>query len=301
MAFKQFLTYFLLIIVLPLSVLGGIAWVYRGNGAEAVAQNKIENKTPAQPRRKTATEKDSQLSSRKPAAPTAKSNSPNTLKSDRVDDSKPAQPAQPSKSDSQSSETSSSSTSPRNTSRPTNDTQKISTRTHPSDHPGPTDEPTKTHSADSNSHEELKKHFAKKILEVYKSDFTRVVFPDTIEIEVGGKKIQFRLESVTTPRRGQPYHDEGIEFVKQTLGNSPVTVYKTFQTQRSNFGYVIVDNKNLGDEVLKNGLGWVYPTARKTKHLIGLETQAKAARKGLWMDEAPEPPWEYVKRQNQRK
>jgi endonuclease YncB( thermonuclease family) len=46
----------------------------------------------------------------------------------------------------------------------------------------------------------------------------------------------------------------------------------------------------------RNGAGWYRKHAPGDTVLEGLETKAKAARKGLWADPQPVPPWEWRKR-----
>ncbi len=138
--------------------------------------------------------------------------------------------------------------------------------------------------------------FEKKVTERIDSKSVKVIYPDTIEIEKDGAKVRVRLESVASPRRGQPFHDDARQFVEELLGSSPVVVHQTGTGSRGMiYGYVIVDGKNVGDEMLKHGFGWHYKRASKSEAMAGLESAAKKAKVGLWADENPTPPWEFKK------
>ncbi len=60
---------------------------------------------------------------------------------------------------------------------------------------------------------------------------------------------------------------------------------------------ILPDGKNLNHEIVKAGFAWWFRKyAPKDKVLEELEPQARAARRGLWADPRPVPPWEWRKR-----
>jgi endonuclease YncB( thermonuclease family) len=51
---------------------------------------------------------------------------------------------------------------------------------------------------------------------------------------------------------------------------------------------------NLNREIVQAGFAWWYRQyARHDKELERLEGEAKAAKRGLWVDKDPMPPWEF--------
>lgn len=59
-------------------------------------------------------------------------------------------------------------------------------------------------------------------------------------------------------------------------------------------GVVTVGGKNLNQELVRAGMAWHYVRyAPKDKTLAKLEADARAALRGLWVDKAPIPPWDY--------
>jgi micrococcal nuclease len=59
---------------------------------------------------------------------------------------------------------------------------------------------------------------------------------------------------------------------------------------------LLPDGRNLGRELVRAGLAWWYrPYAPKDALLAELEAEAKVAKRGLWSDQAPVPPWEWRK------
>jgi endonuclease YncB( thermonuclease family) len=59
-------------------------------------------------------------------------------------------------------------------------------------------------------------------------------------------------------------------------------------------GNVECAGKDAGKHQVSAGMAWVYARyAPKDSPLYGIQTEAKAARRGLWVDEEPVPPWEW--------
>lgn len=59
---------------------------------------------------------------------------------------------------------------------------------------------------------------------------------------------------------------------------------------------ILPDGRNLNHEIVRAGFAWWYRQyARNDKELERLETEARAAKRGLWADDNPVPPWEFRK------
>ena len=57
---------------------------------------------------------------------------------------------------------------------------------------------------------------------------------------------------------------------------------------------ILPDGRNLNQEIVRAGFAWWYRQyARHDKELERLEGEAKAAKRGLWVDKDPLPPWEF--------
>jgi endonuclease YncB( thermonuclease family) len=66
---------------------------------------------------------------------------------------------------------------------------------------------------------------------------------------------------------------------------------------------VLVDSFNLNEELIRVGLAWVYSRycdRPVCENWIGLESEAREAKRGLWRDTNPIPPWEF-RRKKRRK
>jgi len=54
-----------------------------------------------------------------------------------------------------------------------------------------------------------------------------------------------------------------------------------------------VGDVNINAEQVRRGMAWVYRQYAHDLSLYAIEAEAKAARRGLWADPAPIPPWEW--------
>ena len=53
---------------------------------------------------------------------------------------------------------------------------------------------------------------------------------------------------------------------------------------------------DVGAEQVRRGMAWVYRQYSKDRSLYALDSEARAARRGLWADSQPAPPWEWRKK-----
>jgi endonuclease YncB( thermonuclease family) len=57
----------------------------------------------------------------------------------------------------------------------------------------------------------------------------------------------------------------------------------------------------IGYQLVRNGLAWHYTKYSKDKRLARAQARAKKAKRGLWKQENPVPPWEWRKRKKSSK
>jgi endonuclease YncB( thermonuclease family) len=61
-------------------------------------------------------------------------------------------------------------------------------------------------------------------------------------------------------------------------------------------GEITCEGVNANEVMIKSGLAWVYRKyAKGHSHLYAFEDDAKAARRGLWVDPNPVAPWDWRK------
>ena len=117
---------------------------------------------------------------------------------------------------------------------------------------------------------------------------------DTFTLLVeGNTQVRIRLHGIDAPERGQPYSQQSTKFLGERLrGDLKVRIMDTDRYGRS-IGMVIVDGKNINAALIEAGLAWHYKQYDQNPAWEKLENQAREARRGLWQEKDPTPPWVY--------
>jgi micrococcal nuclease len=117
---------------------------------------------------------------------------------------------------------------------------------------------------------------------------------DTIEVLHNNRPERIRLSGIDCPEKGQAYGTR----VKQAASELVYGKEVTLQTHgKDKYGrtlaYVLLlDGTNVNHTLVEEGWCWWYRKyAPGDTVLEGLENEAREAKKGLWADPHPVPPW----------
>lgn len=121
---------------------------------------------------------------------------------------------------------------------------------------------------------------------------------DTITV-LDAEKVQhkIRLEGIDAPERGQAFGTKSREKLSELVGGKDVVVrWKKKDRYGRILGDVHLDDRLINLEMVQEGLVWHYKQYSKSKELAEAEEEARRAKKGIWGDKSPEPPWEFRKK-----
>ena len=123
-----------------------------------------------------------------------------------------------------------------------------------------------------------------------------VVDGDTVIIMCEGKTKEVHLTSVDAPQMEQPYGKKAKAYTEKLMMNHVATIRYVDNNRATDI--VSSDGKSLKWGLVNSGLAW-YPenhkqnTLRNVSDKLGkYERKARRARKGLWAQDNPVPPWE---------
>jgi len=120
------------------------------------------------------------------------------------------------------------------------------------------------------------------------------------ELEDGERpRERIRLAGIDAPERGQPWSRRAREALAQRVFGEVVRVNAVARDRFGRtVGEVYADDVCVGCELLREGHVWVFRGRASERGLLGLEAEARAARRGLWaLPEAKRvPPWEWRER-----
>lgn len=122
-----------------------------------------------------------------------------------------------------------------------------------------------------------------------------VIDGDTIEVLHNKKPERIRLHGIDAPEKGMAFGQAAKEYVLDMAALKVVTVEMrdTDKYGRTVGEVILPDGRNLNRDIVKAGYAWWYKKYSSDASLGELEESARIARKGLWRDPRPKPPWEW--------
>ncbi len=124
----------------------------------------------------------------------------------------------------------------------------------------------------------------------------RVIDGDSLEVRVSGLGvIEVRLHGVDTPEWDQPYGTEAKRELRSLVASRRVALdSRTIDSYGRLVATVYRDDLNINREMVRRGYAWWYRRyAGFDFALRRAEKEAREARRGLWRDEDPVPPWDW--------
>lgn len=117
---------------------------------------------------------------------------------------------------------------------------------------------------------------------------------DTLTVLVAGRPVKVRLAGIDAPEREQPFGEKSRQSLSSLAFNRTVSVaVQKMDDYGRTIGVVTVAGSNVEAEQVRRGLAWVYRQYSHDAQLLALEAEARAARRGLWADANPTPPWNW--------
>lgn len=127
---------------------------------------------------------------------------------------------------------------------------------------------------------------------------------DTISVMRGGRAVKVRLHGIDCPEKKQPFGTRAKRFTSEMAFGMEVEVrVQTTDRYGRLVGEVILpDGISLNKQLVYLGPAWWYRKyAPNNRTLKALETGASEAKRGLWLDKNPIPPWEWGQMQRGRR
>ena len=121
---------------------------------------------------------------------------------------------------------------------------------------------------------------------------------DTIEVLHRQRPERIRLSGIDCPEKGQAYGNRAKQAASALVFGKDVLLQTHGQDKyrRTLADVFLLDGTHVNHTLVKDGWCWWYRKyAPGDTVLEGLETEAKEARRGLWADPQPVPPWIYRK------
>ena len=120
---------------------------------------------------------------------------------------------------------------------------------------------------------------------------------DTITVLAAGNvQHRIRLHGIDCPEKPQPFGTKAKQFTSEACFGKTVRVelVDTDRYGRTVGDVILPDGRNLNHEIVRAGLAWHYVKyAPGDRKLAQAESEAREARRGLWAEAEPVPPWQW--------
>lgn len=119
---------------------------------------------------------------------------------------------------------------------------------------------------------------------------------DTVTVLRDRTQMRVRLDGIDCPESAQPFGRRAKAFTAQLAFGNVVTIRPR---NKDRYGRIVAeiilpDGRNLNHELVQAGFAWWFRRyAPHNTELSRLEAEAQAAKRGLWSDHDPVPPWDW--------
>jgi len=134
--------------------------------------------------------------------------------------------------------------------------------------------------------------FAAKVITVHEGD--------RLTIRHDGRNETIYLKDIDCPELKQPYGKQAKRVTAAFVGNRDVVVRALTRDKqgRTSAEVLLPNGRNVGRELVKEGLAWWRRSGSDDPSLGDLEDLARAEHRGLWSEPNPVPPWKWKATKN---
>jgi endonuclease YncB( thermonuclease family) len=118
---------------------------------------------------------------------------------------------------------------------------------------------------------------------------------DTLTLLVIHRQIKVRLADIDAPERKQAFGTRSRQSLTTICHGKSATVIETSRDRYGRtVGHVTCAGIDAQAHQVSTGMAWVFDRyAPPSSPLYALQDQARNARRGLWADPSPVPPWDW--------
>jgi micrococcal nuclease len=128
---------------------------------------------------------------------------------------------------------------------------------------------------------------AGKVVSIHDGDTVTILKADKAQVKV-------RLNGIDAPELKQAFGAKSKAALSALVFGKPVIVHSTgLDLYGRTLGRVEAAGDDVNLQMVRDGFAWHYARYSKDAALAKAQVEAKGARRGLWIDSVPVPPWEF--------
>ena len=122
---------------------------------------------------------------------------------------------------------------------------------------------------------------------------------DSLVLDVRGGQYRVELADIDAPELNQPWGQAARDWLAQALAGRFVVLRSSdFGRDAQIHGRLLFKKRDPGISLLYQGLAWCIPqpataATAESREYLDAQNDARTARRGLWSDAGPIPPWEW--------
>ena len=117
---------------------------------------------------------------------------------------------------------------------------------------------------------------------------------DTITVLYGKKEYKIRFQHIDCPESSQAFGTKA----KQVLSNKVFGKTVTVRWKEKDRYMRILGDVYVGQRWINEGMAWHYKFFSKDASIGAVEAKARAAKRGIWSQPNPVPPWEFRRKKS---
>jgi endonuclease YncB( thermonuclease family) len=117
---------------------------------------------------------------------------------------------------------------------------------------------------------------------------------DTLTVLLDERQIRVRLLEIDAPEKAQAFGDRSKQSLSELCFGKPARLEgNTKDRYGRTLARVYCDGIDANAEQVRRGMAWVFDRYVTDRNLYGVQDEARQAKRGLWVDTEPVPPWEW--------
>lgn len=118
---------------------------------------------------------------------------------------------------------------------------------------------------------------------------------DTLTVLIERRQMKVRLSDIDAPELGQPFGTRSRQSLAELCFGKPASLdVRGRDRYQRTIARVTCAGTDANAEQVRRGYAWTFTRyARADSPLYALQREARAARRGLWNDPSPVPPWDW--------
>ena len=132
--------------------------------------------------------------------------------------------------------------------------------------------------------------------EEFSAKIITVLDGDTVLIKRADGLVRIRLAEIDAPEKNQEYGMASKQSLSELVLKKLVHVNsQAVDSYGRLVAHLIVDGRSINEEQVRRGMAWEYSNYHSNKTYIALQSEAQQAKRGLWAQADPTPPWQWRK------